>query len=133
MRWQRVARIVVTIIGLGGAVAIYYSTRSRPKPPDPPDELWSQGIHTPPAAANGVTMDTSCRGPDGKSLQEILKTSESFDMASASFGDAAAMASRRSTTEDWDQGTTISGFAKQLRIPPDAVASLLNRAGSFDK
>ena len=36
MRWQRVARIVVTIIGLGGAVAIYYSTRSRPKPPDPP-------------------------------------------------------------------------------------------------
>jgi len=58
---------------------------------------------------------------------------ESFDMASASFGGPAVMAGRRSATADPDKGTTISDFAKQLRIPPDALTSLLSKVDSLDK
>jgi len=39
MRWQKIARVVVAAIGLAGAVAIYYYTRSRPAPADPPQTL----------------------------------------------------------------------------------------------
>lgn len=66
-------------------------------------------------------------------IPEADAPDESFDMASASFGGAAVMAGRRSATADSDQGTMISDFAKQLRIPPDALRSLLSKADSLDK
>jgi hypothetical protein len=68
-----------------------------------------------------------------KQIAQTDNSSEPFDMASASLGGAAAIAGPRSVTADQDKGTMISDFAQQLRIPPDAVASLLNKAGSFDK
>ena len=39
MRWQKIARVTVAAIGLAGAVAIYYYSRSRSAPADPPKSL----------------------------------------------------------------------------------------------
>jgi hypothetical protein len=68
-----------------------------------------------------------------KQVAKADESSDPFDVASATFGGAATMARPRSAITDQDEETMISGFAKQLRIPPDAVASLLSKAGSFDK
>jgi hypothetical protein len=60
-------------------------------------------------------------------------SSESFDVAAASFGGAATRATPESTTADQKRGTMISDFAKQLRVPRHALASLFTEVGSLDK
>ena len=62
-----------------------------------------------------------------KQIPEPDDPSEPVDVA------AASMATPASTTAHQEKGTMISDFAKQLRVPPHALASLLSKAGSFDK
>ncbi len=64
-----------------------------------------------------------------KQIAETDDESERFDVATASFGGAAARATPDRATAD-ERGTLISDFAKQLRVPRHALASLLSEAGS---
>ena len=66
-------------------------------------------------------------------IAEADDQGEPFDVAIASFGGATVMATPESSTADLEKGTMISDFAKQLRVPRHALASLLSEAGSFDK
>jgi hypothetical protein len=60
-------------------------------------------------------------------------SSERFDVAIASVGGAASLPVTDSAAEERDRGKMISAFAKQLRVPSRAVASLLGEASSLDK
>jgi hypothetical protein len=66
--------------------------------------------------------------------QQIAKaddSSERFDVGIASVGAATSRSTSANTTRD--QEKRISAFARQLRVPSQAVATLLGEAGSPDK
>ena len=68
-----------------------------------------------------------------KQIPEADDPSEPLDVATASFGGAAAMATPDSATADQEKERMISDFAKQLRVPARAVESLLGEASSLNK
>ena len=110
-----------------------------------PIELWERVRAVVPVSGYFVWgCDEKSKEARTKQLKSWLQTataqipeaddpSEPFDVATASFGGAAAMKTPDSATADQEKGTMISDFAKQLRVPPHALASLLSEAGSFDK
>jgi hypothetical protein len=110
-----------------------------------PIELWERVRAVVPVSGYFVWgYDERSKQARTRQLKSWLKTaskqiakaddpSEPFDVASASFGGAASTAAPDSATAHGDQRTMISTFAKQLRVPPQALASLLSEAGSFDE
>ena len=110
-----------------------------------PIELWERVRAVVPVSGYFVWgYDEKSKQARSKQLKSWLETaskqitraddpSEPFDVSSASFGGAASTAAPDSATADGDQQTMISIFAKQLRVPPHALASLLSEAGSFDE
>jgi Caspase domain len=68
--------------------------------------------------------------------QQVAKADDSndrFDVAIASVGGAASLPVPDSAAADPNRGKMISAFARQLRVPSRAVASLLGEASSLDK
>ena len=110
-----------------------------------PIELWERVRAVVPVSGYFVWgYDEKSKQARSKQLKSWLETaskqitkaddpSEPFDVSTASFGGAASTAAPDSATADGDQRTMISTFAKQLRVPPHALASLLSEAGSFDE
>jgi hypothetical protein len=68
--------------------------------------------------------------------QQIAQTddaSERSDVAAASVAGAASLSTSENAAADEDQSNMISAFARQLRVPSRAVATLLAKAGSPEK
>ena len=108
-----------------------------------PIELWERVRAVLPVSGYFVWgYDERSKQARTKQLKSWLETtskqfaraddpSEPFDVATASFGGAASTVAPDSA--DQDKRTMISTFAKQLRVPPQALASLLSEASSFDE